>query len=129
MNEIVFLPKYGIYYLVRVLFFGVLTLPELISAIRARDVITFVVFSGIAVLVLGVMVLVYIRQIKFLDKSFTIVRFILPPKTIEYASVIEVGHGGIKVRDWGKIYLYGMQNSDELLRRMNDFVGERPVQA
>jgi len=67
-----------------------------------------------------------IRKFVFHQSSFTIMRFILPPKTINYSDVEDIGSVKIKTKK-GNLQLAGMINSDELINKFNELISQGKI--
>jgi hypothetical protein len=67
-----------------------------------------------------------IRKFVFKQSSFMIVRYILPPKTINYSDVEDIGSVKIKTKK-GNLHLAGMINSDELINKFNDLISQGKI--
>jgi hypothetical protein len=57
-----------------------------------------------------------VRRIVFNNSTFSVTRFLLPTKTIDYVEITDIGFSKIKTKK-GEISLAGMSNAQELLRR------------
>lgn len=67
-----------------------------------------------------------IRYFIFTPSSFTMVRYIMPPKTIDYAEITDVGNTKIKTKI-GNIYLAGITNVGEIIDRFNDLIDQDKI--
>jgi lipopolysaccharide export LptBFGC system permease protein LptF len=50
----------------------------------------------------------------------------MPPKTINYAEIIDVGNSKIKTKN-GNIYLAGMTNADEVINKFNELINQGKI--
>ena len=67
-----------------------------------------------------------IRHFIFTPSSFTVVRYIMPPKTIKYAEITDVGNSNIKTKI-GNVNLAGMTNDDEIINKFNDLINQGKI--
>ena len=67
-----------------------------------------------------------IRKIVFAHSSFTVVLYIMPPKTIKYAEIKDIGNTKIETKI-GNISLAGMTNPDEIINKFNDLINQGKV--
>ncbi|PKN94633.1 MAG: hypothetical protein CVU44_05985 [Chloroflexi bacterium HGW-Chloroflexi-6] len=62
----------------------------------------------------------------FTSSSFTVVRYIMPLKTIKYADVIDIGTFKIKTRV-GNIQFAGTDNKDEIIKKFNELINQGKI--
>ncbi len=115
MQEKIFQPKYS-----AILYFGLfsLVLLELIMLWQfisgknsSSTSIFFAVFLG---LIDAIIPFVIIKRIVFSANAFTVEKFLLPTKTIEYTDVVDIGTTIIKTKN-GNLAIYrSLLNSNEL---------------
>ena len=67
-----------------------------------------------------------IRNFIFTSSSFTMVRYIMPPKTIDYAEITDVGNTKIKTKI-GSIYFSGITNIGEIIDGFNDLINQGKI--
>jgi heme/copper-type cytochrome/quinol oxidase subunit 4 len=67
-----------------------------------------------------------VRYFIFASSSFTVVRYIMPAITINYADVIDIGVTKIKTRV-GNISLAGMSNNDVVINKFNDLINQGKI--
>jgi hypothetical protein len=67
-----------------------------------------------------------IRHFIFTPSSFTLVRYIMPPKTINYAEITDIGNTKIKTKI-GNINLTGITNVGEIIDDFNDLINQGKI--
>jgi hypothetical protein len=114
MQEIVFKPKYPPQLTFGSLVFIPIEFYILWQIFSGKDAspenIFGAVFFGLLLIILP---FAYIKRMVFRANNFSIEKFILPTKTIEYSDVTDVGAMALKTRN-GDLSLRTMVNSDEL---------------
>lgn len=83
---------------------------------------TFLV-AGILVLLIVLMPFILIRQIKFENRSFTVEKYLLSARTIDYSDVTEIGMTSIKTKQ-GNIPTQFMRNAAELRSLLKKRMGK-----
>jgi hypothetical protein len=128
-NETIFRPRYEF----RVAFSvpalivaeGVLLSVMLLGHVYEMSLVYLNAFFGLLLLTVPFW---YIRCIRFGTTEFVIERFILPPRSISYQDVYDLGRSGIKTRQ-GDIALNQITNAHELLTIFEELVSQRKISA
>ncbi len=71
---------------------------------------------------------VFIKRIRFESHSFTIEKYTLPPKTIDYSEIIDIGNTVIRTKQ-GSIAIRGMENREELTGLLKKLMSEGKISA
>ena len=127
MQEIVFKPKYP-----PQLTFGTLVLTPiefyiLWQILAGKDPSPENIFGAVFFgLLLIIPPFAYIKRMVFRTNNFSIEKFILPTKTIEYSDVTDVGAMVLKTRKGG-LSLRTMTNSDELSKILAELIKQGKI--
>ena len=124
MHEAVFKPKYPFRFLLGLAFIIPLEAFMLWEVFTKQDKSIETIFgAGFFGFMVLLMPFVFIRRIIFENQSFTIEKYLLPAKTIDYSDVVDIGNTIIKTR-YGNISTQAMENSEELNNLMKKLVSE-----
>ena len=127
MQETVFKPNYPLHLylgLVGIIPMEAFALWSLFSSSnKSAEMIFAAGFFGLIILL---MPFVLIKRIRFESHSFTIEKYSLPPKTIDYSNVIDIGETGVKTKQ-GSIVISGMENSEELTSLLKKLISEGKI--
>jgi hypothetical protein len=127
MQDTIFKPKYssrlylGFVFLIPLEAFALWSIFS-ISA-KSAEMIFWAGFFGLMILL---MPFVFIKQITFKGHSFSIEKYVLPPKTIDYSDVIDIGNTAIKTKH-GSIAIRSMKNSEELTDLLKKLIVEGKI--
>jgi hypothetical protein len=114
MKDIVFKPKYPLRLMLGMAFIFPLEAFMIWSLFSKQDIsfnsISGPIFFGVLIFLMPV---VFIRRIVFGGQSFTIEKYLLPAKTIDYSDVVDIGNTIITTRQ-GNIPMQAMENSQAL---------------
>jgi hypothetical protein len=124
MHDVVFKPKYPLRFLIGVIFVFPFEAFMIWDVFSKQDIsfetIFGPVFFGVFILLMPV---VFIRRIVFEGQTFTIEKYLLPAKTIDYSDVVDIGNTIITTRQ-GNIPLQAMKNSQELKDLLMKFLSD-----
>ena len=67
-----------------------------------------------------------VRDFIFTPSSFTVMRYIMPAITVNYADVTDVGVSKIKTKN-GNISLAGMLNANKIIDKFNDLISQGKI--
>ncbi len=127
MQEKIFTPRYT-----AKLYFGLfcLVLLELIMLWQfisgKNSSTTSIFFAAFLGLIDAILPFVIIKRIVFSAKAFTVEKFLLPSKTIEYTEVVDIGITVIKTKN-GNLAILPMLNSVELRNILSGLIEQGKI--
>ncbi len=125
MQEMIFKPKYPTRFLLGFVF--VIPMEALMLwEVFSNKSIEMIFGSGFFGLMILLMPYIFIRRIRFEGQSFTVEKYILPSKTIDYSEVTDIGNTLIKTRQ-GNIPTQAMANSQELIDLLKKLISEGKI--